>query len=493
MKVPQPNTIIWNDNLKVMKSWPKNCIDSIVTDPPYGLEFMGKEWDSFKKGNIITNPQGAYEHKKGFKKMVRMLNDRTTLLIYQEWCQVWAKECLRIAKPGAIMLCFGGTRTFHRVTCAIEDAGWEIRDCLMWLYGSGFPKSLDISKAIDKKAGAKRTKFIEKNVAYPDSDCWGIPNKNSSGENPNPTSYKVPTEKNGGNFGGVRKVSLPATSLAQLWSGYGTALKPAWEPIIVAMKPKEGSFADNAEKYGVAGLNIDGGRIGTEQIESGRSGRKVNTGFCTPKAGGKKQYSQGRWPANLILDEESAKLLDEQSGISKSTNRPRNNKVPTGEKGIYGHFEPVVTFGHSDSGGVSRFFYIAKASRGERNAGLSGTKARQVDEGRHPDKPGGNNPRNRGAREDTNYHPTVKPLSLMQYLCMLLKMPNKDQIILDPFMGSGTTCIACKGFGINYIGIEKELKYYKIAKRRLKAVRPTLFEKPVKKMKKSKKRESFGL
>jgi len=490
MKVPQPNTIIWNDNLKVMKSWPKNCIDSIVTDPPYGLEFMGKEWDSFKKGNIITNPQGAYEHKKGFKKMVRMLNDRTTLLIYQEWCQVWAKECLRIAKPGAIMLCFGGTRTFHRVTCAIEDAGWEIRDCLMWLYGSGFPKSLDISKAIDKKAGAKRTKFIEKNVAYPDSDCWGIPNKNSSGENPNPTSYKVPTEKNGGNFGGVRKVSLPATSLAQLWSGYGTALKPAWEPIIVAMKPVDGNFAKNAEKYGVAGLNIDGGRIGTTdkiQPVKTRTPNKIYGGGKGTNLTPYQPSSQGRWPANVILDSESAKLLDRQSGDVTGAHGGNSCGYDWMKGGNVG--KQIM----QSSVGASRFFYIAKASRGERNAGLSGTKARQVDEGRHPDKPGGNNPRNRGAREDTNYHPTVKPLSLMQYLCMLLKMPNKDQIILDPFMGSGTTCMACKGFGINYIGIEKELKYYKIAKRRLKAVRPTLFEKPVKKMKKSKKRESFGL
>jgi len=339
---------------------------------------------------------------------------------------------LRITKPGGFLLCFGGTRTFHRLTCAIEDAGWEIRDCMMWLYGSGFPKSHDISKAIDKKAGAKREVVGKRNV--PDQRSGGISSERTA------------------ETGGVKtrevNITTPATPLAQLWNGYGTALKPAWEPIIVAMKPLDGTFAANAEKYGVAGLNIDGGRIGTETIT--QHGRKESqsqsmSGKNYAQESGTNEH-QGRWPANLILDEEAGKMLDEQSGISKSVKSKRGgarNDGTTVYHKVPQNREMNYECGFEDSGGASRFFYCAKTSKRERNLGMEDQK---------------------------NNHPTVKPLALIKYLCTLLKMPGQKQVILDPFMGSGTTGMACKELGINYIGIEKESEYCDISVKRIAAI-----------------------
>lgn len=454
VKIELPvNQIICGHNIRVMRNFPDNSIDSIVTDPPYGIGFMGKDWDNFKpefiddkmeKDGRVNLPSGHFRERRS---SAAGTYDHSRNAEFQKWFTKWAKECLRVAKPGVFMLVFGGTRTFHRLTCAIEDAGWQIRDCLMWLYGSGFPKSLDISKAIDKAKGKKRKVGRIKNPQYKNGIPGGKGFHNCLG-------------RDGGERTNPEMITIPTSKLAQLWDGYGTALKPAWEPIIVAMKPVDGNFAKNAERYGVAGLNIDGGRIkkaGGDRTEYGVDGIKRKTGNVFGKQYGEIQFdnTQGRWPANVILDEETAKMLDEQED-------------------------------------VSRFFYIAKASRDERNAGLSSIESRQIDEGRKPENPGGNNPRNRGARKDTNFHPTVKPLQLMQYLCMLLKMPNKDQIILDPFVGSGTTCVACKELGINYIGIDNNEDYCRLARKRLKNVKPSLFEKPKKKMSKRTK-ESFGL
>src|SRR6185437_12416714 len=249
--------IYLGDCREVRSALPDNSVDTIITDPPYGLEFMGKGWDKGVPG-----------------------------------VEFW-KEFLAVAKPGAMLLAFGGTRTFHRMTAAIEDAGWEIRDCLMWLYGSGFPKSLDISKAIDKSKGAER----EITGKYTDPD--GI----------------TRTKRSDGIWSSdgadSRYVTAPATDLAKQWNGWGTALKPAWEPIIVAMKPLDGTFAENAEKWGVAGINVDGGRIGTDEIKSATIQR--NGGIWASDGEGGARHNgngtsnpQGRWPANLLLDEEAA-------------------------------------------------------------------------------------------------------------------------------------------------------------------------------------------
>ncbi len=294
--------IINGDCLQEMAKMEPNSIDFIVTDPPYGLYFMGKKWDG-----------------------------ETPSLEY------W-QSALRVAKPGAMLAAFGGSRTHHRLMCAIEDAGWEIRDVIMWLYGSGFPKS--------------HNKF-------------GL-------------------------------------------EGYGTALKPAYEPIIIAMKPLDGTYAQNAEKWGIAGINIDESRI------------ECLTG--------------GRWPSNLILDEEAGKILDEQSGILKSGKVKPTEAAPFG--GIYEHGRTKRNTNHfnASSGGASRFFYCAKASSKERG--------------------------------QANNHPTVKPIALMKYIIKLLAPPG-NPILLDPFAGSGSTLLAAKELGISAIGIEKETEYSEIAQKRL--------------------------
>jgi len=410
------NEIIYGAMPGATKIFPDGYFDAIITDPPYELGFMGKSWD---------NSGVAYN------------------------INVW-REVLRIAKPGAIMLCFGGTRTFHRLTCAIEDAGWQIRDCFSWLYGSGFPKSLNISKAIDKAKGV-----YKKGEVLPSS------------------------RKTHGNMDFQMKektAANPQTDLAKLWCGYGTALKPAWEPIIVAMKPLDGTYAQNAEKHGVAGLNIDGGRIGKsadDRTEYGVNGIERKTGNVFGKQYGKIQFdgSQGRWPANVILDEEAAAMLDEQSGISRGGKT--YNYVGQKEYQVAGFIpnnKPNSPSNRGDSGGASRFFYCAKASKSERNTGLKGINPKQRDLTRKKGKPGGDNPRNRGVKEMQNSHPTVKPLNLMEYLCILTKTPLGG-VVLDPFMGTGTTGMACKLTGRHFIGIELEKEYCKLAKLRMKATK----------------------
>lgn len=386
-----------------MAQWPENFIDSIITDPPYGLSFMGKDWD-----HGIPGPH------------------------------FWS-EALRIAKPGALLLAFGGTRTYHRLAVAIEDAGWEIRDCLMWLYGSGFPKSLDISKAIDKAKGHWRGK------------AGSVSSGNGAMSGPN---YER-TEK-----------GEPITATATAWDGWGTALKPAWEPIILAMKPLDGTFAENAEKWGVAGLNVGGGRIGYSTDDAMLT-RKTNTEKSEATGFGVKDTwfksgivsSKGRWPANLILDEEAAGMLDGVSGATASKETIVNNLGS-----IWGseNRQPRAA-GHNDSGGASRFFYVAKSARAERNEGCEEMPARNVNDGR--DTPI-DNPFQRGDTLRTNTHPTVKPLELMKYLCQLTRTPTGG-IVLDPFAGSGTTLWAAEFHNRPWIGIEMNPEYVAIANARI--------------------------
>jgi len=377
------------DCLDVLPTLAENSVDTIVTDPPYGLGFMGKDWDRGVPG-----------------------------------VPFWV-EMLRVVKPGAMLLAFGGTRTFHRLTCAIEDAGWEIRDCVMWLYGSGFPKSHDISKAIDKEAGAEReVTGVDDSRGHYDA-C-----ERKDGQRFTGTTY------NHGKPGGQKKndITSPATPDAALWDGWGTALKPAWEPIILAMKPCDETFTQNALTWGVAGLWIDGGRIATRLRHNGN-------GTSSPA---------GRWPANLILDEESAAMLDEQSGELKSgdlTGQPRTeNKIFNSAGATLGHPQ----YWKGDTGGASRFFYCAKASRAERDKGLERTQKCIGNEcygdglGNGPDR-----------ISQANHHSTVKPLALMRYLIRLTKTPTGG-IVLDPFMGSGSTGVAAVLEGRSFIGIDTD-------------------------------------
>lgn len=397
--IPAPNRVILGDCIEVMRGWDADIITTVITDPPYHLTqvsrkgsplgekgFMGKTWDG---GDVA------------FRK------------------ETW-EAVLRVVKPGGILLAFGGTRTFHRLTCAIEDAGWEIRDCLMFLHGQGFPKSHDISRALDRKAGAsrpvvketvsggyKRLMMHNKEQGFRPDDYYPEGNKFTSNE--------------------------PITDMAKIWDGYGTALKPAFEPIILAMKPLDGTFVDNAIKHETSGLNIDGGRIG------------------------------GRWPANLILNEEAAVMLDAKSGGLKSGEGcVRRQEGKFLEHGGLGHPGDVQTT-YGDMGGASRFFFVAKASTAEKNLGLENMPAETVDDGRSKKI---DNPYLRGETERFNVHPTTKPLTLMKYLCELTKMPTGG-IVLDPFLGSGTTAVACEELGRSWLGIEMDPAYVEIARKRI--------------------------
>jgi site-specific DNA-methyltransferase (adenine-specific) len=340
------------------------------------------------------------------------------------------------------------------MTCALEDAGFEIRDCLMWLYGSGFPKSLDVSKAIDKHLGADREiiGMVKKGTS---KGSWGIDDGGIHDQR------KIDPST------GLRHVSItePATPEAEKWSGWGTALKPAYEPIVLARKPLEGTVAKNVLKYGVGGINVDGCRIGLEEIftQGGKKGGVAYGDWAEPV----NAYHQGRWPSNVILDEESARLVDLQSGISKSEGGFPINLVDDRL-----HWKGSIcqtTGGLHDEGGASRFFYIAKASRSEREKGLEKCGVCQnpgVLEGRADGSLGA------ATQPARNFHPTVKPLELMRYLVRLVT--PKDGICLDPFLGSGTTLLACRLEGFNGLGIEKEPTYEPIIRERLAYIPPPI-------------------
>jgi site-specific DNA-methyltransferase (adenine-specific) len=378
-----------------MKDFEDNTFDSVVTDPPYGLRFMGKGWDHGVPG-----------------------------------VDYW-KEVLRVAKPGAFLLAFGGTRTFHRLAVAIEDAGWEIRDTIGWIYGSGFPKSHNIGKAVDKLQGNER-EVIGRN-----------PNSRENCDKSN-TLYESGT---------VGKTDIFTKGTSE-WEGWGTALKPAWEPIIMARKPFNGTVAENVLKYGTGGINIDECRVGfVDEADKNESVNKnqhsdynSNNGVRVPTKGiyhgdfrPPENYNptKGRFPANIIHDG-SEEVLDifpnTKSGggefnkhdyadnINGSTNFQRGNYV-----------------GRNDGGCASRFFYCAKASKQDRNEGV-----------------------------ELNNHPTVKPTSLMRYLVKLVT--RKSGLVLDPFCGSGSTCKACVLEGCNYVGIDLDPEYCKIAENRTNAI-----------------------
>jgi site-specific DNA-methyltransferase (adenine-specific) len=433
-----------------MRTLPADSVDAIVTDPPYGLEFMGKAWDGFG-----------------------------TPLGFQTWTEQWAREALRVLKPGGHLLAFGGTRMYHRLAAGIEDAGFEIRDTLMWLYGSGFPKSLDVSKAIDKAAGAERE------VVEWKSQPFKIDN------GPAQSEYRQLHSKTM-NEDGYRTtpITAPSTEAAKKWQGWGTALKPAVEPIVLARKPLIGTVAENVLTHGTGALNIDASRIGTngENFDNLR-GRPI-TKLSTQRAGeDHKEYKErvfsspgqqaaleklknlGRWPANILLDEEAAALLDEQSGESKSgAHKPyaRQNHTPAHIYGTYGNQKNYAN--DASIGGASRFFYVAKASRSERNFGLDefgksetliyGQKAQGPLPQQTPSKP---SPR-------ANIHPTVKPVDLIRYLIRLVT--PKGGTVLDPFMGSGTMAVAAIGEGVNWIGCEREPEYVAIIEARIAAAQP---------------------
>lgn len=410
-------TLYNGDSKQILPTLAENSIDSIVCDPPYELGFMGKSWDSTGIANDID---------------------------------LW-KEVLRVLKPGGHLLAFSGSRTYHRMVVAIEDAGFEIRDQIMWVYGSGFPKSHNISKGIDKAAGAEREVI---------------------GRNPNSreNATKDNTLYESGTVGKTDYITKAATAEAQQWQGWGTALKPAHEPIVLARKTFTGTVVNNILTYGVGGLNIDGARVGSETIVS-RGGRSDVVTGDERKGKALGMYGaheplntehQGRWPANFIHDgsDEVVELFPD-TAPSKAAPRKGTNPNPMdwGNERLDGN----IIKGHNDLGGsVARFFYCAKAGKRDRNEGLDGFKTREthrygagIGEGLTPNAPA----------LDKNHHPTVKPIDLMRYLCRLITPPNGT--ILDPFLGSGSTGKAAMYEGFKFVGIELTQEYLPIAKARI--------------------------
>lgn len=385
------NKIICGDSGEVLKDFDDNCIDSLVTDPPYGINFMAKKWD--------------YDIPKK---------------------EFWA-ECLRVLKPGAHALIFGGTRTFHRLVVEIEDAGFEIRDTVVWHYAEGFPKNMDVSKQIDKQAGAKREVIGESNInVYKDNYSYSMANNFA--------------DKSKGYDKG--KITVPVTEEAKKWDGWGTALKPATELICLCRKPiSEKTIAANILKWGCGGINIDGSRINAKnrpllKNKGGKSVKCYGNGLHGSKAIGKTDL--GRWPANVIFDEHQAAELDRQSG-----ERPVGEKGPHVQKNTerFNSCKISTSVNSQSTGKASRFFFISKPSKAEKNVLCENV-------------------------EKANSHPTCKPIKLMKYLINMITQPSG--IVLDPFLGSGTTAIAARELGFNFVGIEKDEDYVIIAKARLR-------------------------
>jgi site-specific DNA-methyltransferase (adenine-specific) len=436
-------TVFHASNLDVLPLMADNSVDSIVCDPPYELGFMGKSWDSSGIAYSI---------------------------------ELW-RECLRVLKPGGHLLAFGGSRTWHRLAVAIEDAGFEVRDSIAWLYGSGFPKSLDIAKSIEAKlttGSANKNSFRLLNGTTENRrDAGGVSEKHS--ENDRPADYTQTAE------GDYLRTLEPTTDEAKQWQGWGTALKPAFEPVVVARKPLVGTVAANVLQWGVGGLNIDASRIGTgtgetktveyPDIRGGNYGQDAES-YDQRATVTREVKDQGRWPANIILDDYTAELLDEQSGqsISKASNR---GDINIGHMGGYGDSRADVIAGtstirgHNDSGGASRFFYVAKASKRDRNEGLEGLESKVIEIG--DERPSGNSWERRGKGQDTprqNFHPTVKPTDLMRYLIKLVTPAGG--VVLDPFTGSGSTGKAALLDGYKFLGIELTADYLPIIEGRLK-------------------------
>ena len=409
-----------------LKNLPDNSVDSVVTDPPYELGFMGKSWDS---SGIAYN------------------------------VEMW-KEVLRVLKPGGYLLSFGGSRTYHRMACAIEDAGFEIRDQIMWVYGSGFPKSLDVAKAIDKMAG----------VEFEAKPASGVGFMNSSDDGYNTTlNQLVQTGE--------------STDEANKWKGWGTALKPAHEPIVMARKPlSEKTVAKNVLEHGTGGINIDGSRIGTEvRTYGGMSANQPEVGTFRDDNWVPKDIEvtvSGRWPANFIHDG-SDEVLELFPDTGKSTGGRIGKKDTSGVNivpaGQYEAGDP----GFGDSGSAARYFYCAKTSKKDRNEGLDDFEAKSIGPKGHGlnrvcqtcgtlQMKGCNCPDATYINQaKANHHPTVKPTDLMRYLVRMVTPPNGT--VLDPFTGSGSTGKAATLEGFNFIGVEQNPDYAAIAEARIKA------------------------
>ena len=465
--------LIKGDCIEEMKKLEENSVDAIITDPPYNLSSIRKRFGKEGSAPAQFGKDGRFSRlSKGF--------------MGKEWdneiafgTEIW-KEALRILKPGGYLLSFGGTRTYHRLVCGIEDAGFEIRDMITWLYGSGFPKSLNIGQDFDRQECRKQlTKKLGRKPSREEfREVWKnfrriVGQRKGQGN--------IPNDRGEWGLKSNEPVNItePVTDEAKHWEGWGTALKPACEPIVVARKPlSEKSVALNVLRWGTGGMNIEECRIECDSVLDKSQDRTM-----IQRADGKEQgwgmkpqgktqvldLNKGRFPANIILDEEAGKMLDEQSGALKSgDNCIRQKEGFFFEHGGLGKKGDIQkTYG--DKGGASRFFYCAKASRSERNFGLDDFKEKpRAEINKIMGNPGEflTGSGNERTKVWKNNHPTVKPIKLMEYLIKLVTRPGA--VVLDPFIGSGTTAIACLKLNRQSIGIEKEEEYIKIAEARIR-------------------------
>jgi DNA modification methylase len=427
------NQVLHGDCLDKLKDLADNSVDAVVTDPPYGLSFMGKKWDYDVPSEDI-----------------------------------W-RECLRVLKPGGYLLAFAGTRTQHRMAVRIEDAGFEIRDMIAWVYGSGFPKSLNIGKAIDELQGNER-KIV--GVSKNEKDFRDIGKKVKEIEGIDKLSF--------GLIENAERKNLEITKGNSEYEGFGSALKPALEPITMARKPlSEKTLALNVLKWGTGGIDIDGSRVesnsefddkrlnGNGDFATDKTAKNVYEGGYAGERVGSSPL--GRFPANFIHDgsEEVVSMFPNTKSGKANVGDGSGENV---SNGIYGKKPSTITSNFADEGSAARFFYCAKASKSERNAGCE-----DMTETRHADRNvddgvGGDNPRNRSNTSKKNFHPTVKPIALMEYL---VKLVSKEcSVVLDPFGGSGSTAVACKNTNRNYILIEREADYLPIINARIENAKP---------------------
>jgi site-specific DNA-methyltransferase (adenine-specific) len=594
------DAVLCFDCLDVLRQMPDNCVDAVVTDPPYGLEFMGKEWDKLWTKRDKRGKRGFKNTGEGGRTTDPYLSAAVDKYIggsqAQEWHYRWAVEVLRVAKPGAHLLAFGGTRTWHRLAVAIEDAGWEIRDTLMWLHGQGFPKSLDVSKAIDRMAGAER----EVTGMGPYAGRRPHANHDTQGITFADDAYVRPSGD---------AITAPATPAARQWQGWGSALKPAWEPVLLCRKPlSEPTLAANVLRWGCGGLNIDECRIslpaGDEKV-GGFGNGKVGYGGGEARGVEWQMKTNGRWPANACLThnfgcrkigvkrvkpkegyrpnpvgvqadgniqftekpvgyqkgsytepdgcEEVAawecargpdgevicpvEMLDLQSGevgswLEKPVDRPEDERNPYGiygsdsrartittyadtggasrffkqctygdedwlcapgcplrlldeqggelhsnsKPGMVRHLDSpfgvgnnfVVQAAYGDTGGASRFFYCGKAARRERWFFCTDCQEAYPPGDKEQHGHGHVDAEGRQTWQHIVWHPTQKPLNLVKWLVRLVTRPGG--IILDPFLGTGTTALAAKLEGFHFVGIDSDPIFCRIAERRLTAV-----------------------
>lgn len=452
---------------ETLAEFPDASVDAVVTDPPAGISFMGKVWD----------------HDHGGR---------------DGWIEAFAvtfSECFRVLKPGAHALVWALPRTSHWTATALEDAGFEIRDVVTHHFGTGFPKSLDVSKAIDKAAGVKR-KVVGTKVGQPG---YSLKHQDTGGyvtsEKRNQLEGALTGRGGDGsldNAEGECAITAPATDDAKQWKGWGTALKPATEHWILARKPLIGTVAANVQEHGTGALNVDGCRVEgvVPQTVHGVSSRQ---GEVYGKFRDAPELSivnpAGRWPPNLLLthavdcgedcaEECPVREMDQQSGFTKDGVAVQRHG---GGQKLFGGIAPGASKGagkradqsYKGSGGASRFFprfrYQAKASRKERNAGLEGMPERRKAQlqGALGDRELDDVSARYLSQPMANVHPTVKPIDLMRWLCRLVAPPGG--VVLDPFMGSGSTGVACAAEGLRFVGIEREEEYVQLAAHRVSA------------------------